>query len=498
MAPCEVQFQGSQLTATVDGKTITAMHDCIAELKLTFGLGGDSGGPEGEKAGTLEFRQLKITSQPWILADFLDLRLICLPSFASEPQIAIDSKHRAFFQKYCVRCHNAEVHEGKVRLDDLALVLDSIPVADRWQKVLNALNSGEMPPDGETQPVDDEKADLLNDLSQAMVAAQEARATPAARSSCAGSTSANTRIPCATCWESKSMPENCPMMGAAARWTPWAVRSFSRAINSNSIWPLRKSPRCGDHPRAAAETKKQRVEPEVEANRRVAGTLRNYYLGGYRMYKLWKASSGRPPSDFGLVDDREMDFRKLVWDRNAPAFVDYLTRPEAGSGAFLTIAEPNPQVGLVVPDDAPAGEYMVRARVGVAPNMPAHRSFMEIGLRGDRADGPMNVLACQRIRGTLAKPEVIEIKLTLPASKSNAKSVSSQAKAVVGDRVIAFRERQPNSRDAAFYAHFKSLEETGFGIEPAIWIDWVEWEVRWSGGGPLNPFRVCSSTGQQP
>jgi hypothetical protein len=60
----KIQFQGSQMTATVDGKTITVAHDCIAEQKLTFGLGGDSGGPEGEQAGALEFRQLKITGQP--------------------------------------------------------------------------------------------------------------------------------------------------------------------------------------------------------------------------------------------------------------------------------------------------------------------------------------------------------------------------------------------------------------------------------------------------
>ena len=36
-------------------------HAYIAEEKLTFGLGGDSGGPEGEKAGALEFRKLKIS-----------------------------------------------------------------------------------------------------------------------------------------------------------------------------------------------------------------------------------------------------------------------------------------------------------------------------------------------------------------------------------------------------------------------------------------------------
>ncbi len=118
--------------------------------------------------------------------------LICLPAFAAEPQVAIDSKHRAFFRKYCVRCHNADVQEGKVRLDDLALVIDSIPVADRWQKVLNALNAGEMPPDDEAQPLKQEKAEFLNDLSLAMVAGARSLAIPVVKSLCAGSISEST------------------------------------------------------------------------------------------------------------------------------------------------------------------------------------------------------------------------------------------------------------------------------------------------------------------
>lgn len=57
----KIVFKGESITATVDGKTISASHPCIAEEKLTFGLGGESGGPEGEKAGALEFRGLKIS-----------------------------------------------------------------------------------------------------------------------------------------------------------------------------------------------------------------------------------------------------------------------------------------------------------------------------------------------------------------------------------------------------------------------------------------------------
>ena len=60
----KIEFKGETITATIDGKTFTASYPCIAEEKQTFGLGGDSGGPEGEKAGTLEFRGLKISGLP--------------------------------------------------------------------------------------------------------------------------------------------------------------------------------------------------------------------------------------------------------------------------------------------------------------------------------------------------------------------------------------------------------------------------------------------------
>jgi len=60
----KIEFKGPTLSATINDKIITANNPCIAEEKLTFGLGGDSGGPEGEKAGALEFRKLRIIAKP--------------------------------------------------------------------------------------------------------------------------------------------------------------------------------------------------------------------------------------------------------------------------------------------------------------------------------------------------------------------------------------------------------------------------------------------------
>lgn len=58
----EIAFIGTSFTASIDGKTYSVSHDCIAEEKLTFGLGGDSGGTGGGKAGALEFCALRVLS----------------------------------------------------------------------------------------------------------------------------------------------------------------------------------------------------------------------------------------------------------------------------------------------------------------------------------------------------------------------------------------------------------------------------------------------------
>ena len=95
--------------------------------------------------------------------------LLAAAAFAETPQATLDAKHRAFFKDNCLNCHNADKQKGKVRLDDIAFSVDSVEKADLWQKVLNSINSGEMPPEDEKQPDPAAKTEFLDDLSRMLV-----------------------------------------------------------------------------------------------------------------------------------------------------------------------------------------------------------------------------------------------------------------------------------------------------------------------------------------
>ena len=101
---------------------------------------------------------------------------LCLCAFvrANPPEVSLPERHQAFFKAHCLDCHDSETREGKVDLETLSFSITSVEQAELWQKVLNALNSGEMPPEDSEQPGNTEKADFLDDLARTMVAARKA------------------------------------------------------------------------------------------------------------------------------------------------------------------------------------------------------------------------------------------------------------------------------------------------------------------------------------
>ena len=92
---------------------------------------------------------------------------------AVDPEARFPKKHFDFFEAYCLDCHDSDTQKGKVDLEALSFNVTSIEQAELWQKVLDAMNAGEMPPEKKPQPKNAEKADFLEDLAQTMVLARK-------------------------------------------------------------------------------------------------------------------------------------------------------------------------------------------------------------------------------------------------------------------------------------------------------------------------------------
>lgn len=67
------------------------------------------------------------------------------------PLATINERHRVLLKQHCQKCHGAETAEAKFRVDVLPLGITSVETAERWQKVLNALNLKEPPSEDEPQ-----------------------------------------------------------------------------------------------------------------------------------------------------------------------------------------------------------------------------------------------------------------------------------------------------------------------------------------------------------
>ncbi len=63
-----------------------------------------------------------------------------------------DASVKAFLGAHCTRCHGAEEQEGDLTLHDIGSDFAKVEVGERWQKVLEQLGRGEMPPADEPQP----------------------------------------------------------------------------------------------------------------------------------------------------------------------------------------------------------------------------------------------------------------------------------------------------------------------------------------------------------
>ncbi len=71
-----------------------------------------------------------------------------------------------FFRDHCLRCHGPAETKGELRLDSLDADFTKPATFERWQKILERVQAGEMPPPDEPRP----KPDLVADFAKLLTA----------------------------------------------------------------------------------------------------------------------------------------------------------------------------------------------------------------------------------------------------------------------------------------------------------------------------------------
>jgi len=95
------------------------------------------------------------------------LFLIASMGFASD--VRGEAALEAFLTKHCISCHgpqeeNKEKENGDLRIDQLSRDFKLGADAHRWAEVIERINSGEMPPESEPRPTQDEIATFITKL----------------------------------------------------------------------------------------------------------------------------------------------------------------------------------------------------------------------------------------------------------------------------------------------------------------------------------------------
>ena len=75
---------------------------------------------------------------------------------------------KPFFQSHCIECHGPEQSKGALTLHTLDGDLSSGQGIERWEAVLDALESGEMPPEDQLQPNESERTAIIEWIDEGL------------------------------------------------------------------------------------------------------------------------------------------------------------------------------------------------------------------------------------------------------------------------------------------------------------------------------------------
>ena len=90
------------------------------------------------------------------------------PVSAKDAMVDFEKEIKPIFAKYCGHCHGPEAMEAGLRTDDATTSLDVLESSKKWKKILEMLEFGAMPPEGEEKLTVEERAKVVGYLESTL------------------------------------------------------------------------------------------------------------------------------------------------------------------------------------------------------------------------------------------------------------------------------------------------------------------------------------------
>jgi hypothetical protein len=449
--------------------------------------------------------------------------LLWLAGFAAAADLKVElpTKHFALLENYCLDCHDSGTQKGKVDLEKLSFEVTTIQQAELWQKVLNALNAGEMPPEKKRQPKNEEKADFLDDLAQTMVLARKKFSDSGGKITMRRLNRREYQNTIESLTGVSLNVESLPSDEGTGTFDTVGAAQFISSDQFEQYLTLGRTAVDEAFTRYSTQekpTKVFRMEPESTVNVRSAKAMKKMeetygrYLGwkagvdkaalapenqkvleqirknykltdltdNVRLYQNANLLKGVPdPKKFGFKDAHAASFSyQSGMGRTYPYLKHYAELPLSNRGTYLKLGWGIKRIDITPPEDKLVpGTYKLRIRAGSVKGSDPNRHFIQIGhpqrINGALAGFVGKPISGHQVTGTTENPEIIETTVKIGADTP---------------REFGIQERQPEDRNLHRKEFYRIKKENGYGYPPAVWVDWIEME------GPIQKNQVSELT----
>ena len=375
---------------------------------------------------------------------------------ADQQSAQMPGKHLALFKQHCFECHDTKTKEGSVDLESLSFsISQDIATAERWQKVLGAINSGEMPPEDAKQISNADKSSFLKDLSEQMVAARNILSDTGGVITLRRLNRREYSNTIHSLLGVRPDVSNLPNDQSTGFDTQGASLFMSSDQIEQYLAAARRSLELSLFPQKKLDQKTVRVEPEREYTPHYAEAVAMLQDREKRAAAYF-AQEEKPPSEFGFLDEYQVQKQKVSeW---LPLLEGYLARPETKTGVTLimTIKQGGyTKVKLPPLASTAPGKYIVRVRAGAYPDATERLSYLEFST--GTFSGRQR-LGWRKVTGSLDSPEIIEFPIVHPPGSKEQIWIHQRSHQDRADKNLATIHRKEN----------------GVGTPPGLWIDWAE------------------------